>query len=194
MGRKSIIWMTPLHSVEPSAFSQGFFLFILRPRLAAPFHDCFSSLDSILLRSLRYSDLPFSHVNSWWTLLGQSTPFCPRTLSFFHPFSLFPLPCPTPSLTPLSPSINLLTHLLSVTLWASSPATRLHSHINMYAPSFVSLLHLSLFSHPLYHPSLSHPTKRFDFSDFLVNLCFLVHICLTDYGVLIGSLLCTRNT
>lgn len=65
----------------------------------------------------------------------------------------------------------------------------------MYAPSFPSLLRLPLFlSLPLCHSSLCHAIKRFDFSGLLVIRCFLAHICFTDYGVLIGSLLCTRDT
>src|SRR5258708_7134910 len=50
------------------------------------------SPDSILLRSLRYSDLPFSHVNSWWTLLGQSAPFLSKDSFFLS--SLLALPPP----------------------------------------------------------------------------------------------------
>ena len=59
---------------------------------------------------------------------------------------------------------------------------------------FVDLLRLSVFPFSLYRIALCHPTKRSDFTDFLIIWCFLVRINFTDYGVLIGSLSCTRNT
>ena len=103
---------------------------------------------SILLRSLRYSDLPFSHANPWWTLLGQSNTFCSRTLSLFLS-SLLAIPPsishPVPKkLTLSSPLIYLLVRLLSITPWVFS-TTKLRSHINMYAPS-LSTYYASLFS------------------------------------------------
>ena len=149
MGRKSNMTLLP-HRVEPPCFHKAPFSSFYDPGWLRHFMTASPSPDSILLRSLRYSDLPFSHANSRWTLLGQSVTFCSRTLSHFL-LCLLALPPPfahpdPQRFTPPSTLINLLTRLLSITLWVSFSATKLHSHINMYAPSFVNLLRLPLFS------------------------------------------------